>query len=239
LDYFKANRTRRPEPDWSLAPIETAARQQALARSLAHFQLGESGEGRCLIREGWKYARQHSDPAYGEALELFVGEEQEHARLLEGLVKRFGGKTIRHHWTHALFRVVRQLFGLHFELQVLVIAELVGTAYYRLLQQQTSDPVLRQICELILRDEERHVEFHLYRLGLWQQTCLPMERELWKGQFQVLFLAALQVAWTDHRSCLELLGSTRELFRQEARNECIRFLDGFQAQENRSVLLSS
>lgn len=38
----------------------------------------------------------------------FSAEEQSHARLLEHLVHRFDGKTIRQHWTHALFRLVQQ-----------------------------------------------------------------------------------------------------------------------------------
>jgi hypothetical protein len=90
LQYFEANRRNFIAPDWpapSPLPPELRAR---LARSLAHFQLGESGGGRHLFE---KAARQENDDAaYREALELFVAEEGEHARLLQGLVVRFGGR---------------------------------------------------------------------------------------------------------------------------------------------------
>src|SRR5204863_136852 len=83
---------------------------------------GESGEGNFLFAQARKQAP--DDAAYHQALELFVAEEQTHARLLEQLVHYFGGGTIKRHWTHALFRLARRAFGLNFELQVLVIAEL-------------------------------------------------------------------------------------------------------------------
>src|SRR5436190_23305939 len=125
LTYFQQNREQRPEPDWKLPFPEDALTKSKLARSLAHFQLGESGEGRFLqaaVRKAYP-----DDPAYAEALGLFIREEQEHARLLARLVERYGGKCIARHWTQGLFRLLRRSLGLHFELQVLVIAELVGT----------------------------------------------------------------------------------------------------------------
>ena len=159
-----------------------------------------------------------------QALELFIDEEKAHAHLLEQLVHHFGGGTIKCHWTHALFRIARRALGLNFELQVLVIAELVGTAYYRLLHRRSRDPVLEQACDRILRDETRHVDFHAEWLGDFQWRLLPLERAAWSAQFQVLFTIAAQIAWLDHRFCLEALGAKRREFFREARSECIHFL---------------
>ncbi len=225
LHYYQQNRLHRPEPQWDLPLNENPTVVTELARSLSHFQLGESGEGTHLLRE----ARQaHADdPAYQEALALFIAEEQEHARLLQKLVERYRGRLVTRHWTHTLFRLFRRALGLGFELQVLVIAELIGTAYYRLLENRTDDPVLRQVCELVLRDEARHIAFHAERFGVSHATWLPIEQALWLAQFQALFLAALQVAWTDHRRTLRALGISRREFQGEARRECVQFLASF------------
>lgn len=184
--------------------------------------MGETREGKFLVAQA--RAQLPDDAAYHKALELFVLEEGEHARLLRKLVHRFGGKTIRHHWTHTMFRFVRRALGFKFEIQLLVTAELVGTAYYRLLQMRTCDPVLDEVCTLILKDEVQHADFHADWFGDFQARLLPLEREIWSAQFQFLFTAAAIVAWIDHRHCLKITGASRAEFFREARRECIRFL---------------
>jgi hypothetical protein len=222
LQYYKNNPKNWTDPEWSLSSPLGPKTKRALAHSLSHFQLGESGGGNFLFTQARKQAP--DDPEYHQALELFIDEEKAHAHLLEQLVHHFGGGTIKRHWTHALFRIARRALGLNFELQVLVIAELVGTAYYRLLHRRSRDPVLEQACDRILRDETRHVDFHAEWLGDFQWRLLPLERAAWSAQFQVLFTIAAQIAWLDHRFCLEALGAKRREFFREARSECIHFL---------------
>jgi len=234
LHYFQHNRLNRPEPDWSQRFPEDECTAAELANSFAHFQLGESGEGACLLRAAAR--RYVDDLAYQEALALFIAEEKEHARLLARLVERFGGRLIRSHWTHSLFRLFRQALGVRFEIQVLVTAELVGTAYYRVLARRVRDRVTEEVCQLILRDEARHVEFHLERLVADQQLWLPIERALWATQFQALFLAALEVAWIDHRHVLQKLGASRSEFVREARRETGAFLARLVSASSRAEL---
>jgi hypothetical protein len=222
LHYYQRNKNNRPEPKWNMPSSLDSNAQRVLARSLSHFQLGETGEGKFLLMQA--RAQAPEDVAYHQALELFVAEEGEHARLLQRLVHRFGGETIHRHWTHALFRLVRRALGLKFEIQLLVIAELVGTAYYRLLQARTRDPVLDEACALILKDEAQHVDFHADWFGDFQSRLLPLERAIWNAQFQMLFTAAAYIAWIDHRACLVRTGANRAEFFREAKRECIRFL---------------
>ena len=230
LIYFQDNRLNRSEPKWnSPSPLDRYV-QCVLAHSLSHFQLGETGEGSFLMAHA--QLQLPEETAYHEALRLFVAEENEHARLLERLVERFGGTTIQRHWTQLLFRVVRRAFGFKFEIQALVIAELVGTAYYRLLHLRARDAVLEDTCALILRDEARHIDFHAEWLGDFQSRLLPLERAMWTAQFQILFAGAAQIAWTDHRHCLHLMGSSRCEFFGEARRECIRFLKQLESNAN-------
>src|SRR3982750_860649 len=110
--YFENNATNRVEPQWNLPLPDDKSLRRKLAASLSHFQLGESGDGAFLLAQAEKDSP--DDPTYYKALALFIKEEQEHARLLRLLVERFDGELITRHWTHALFKVVRQALGLKF-----------------------------------------------------------------------------------------------------------------------------
>jgi len=79
LHCYRQNKTNRPEPKWGIpSPLDSRLRR-ALARSLSHFQLGETGEGKFLIAQA--RAQLPDDSAYHEALRLFIAEEGAHARL--------------------------------------------------------------------------------------------------------------------------------------------------------------
>jgi hypothetical protein len=233
LAYYEANKENRPEPKWNLPSPLDPAQIRVLAESLSHFQLGETGGGSFLLSGARKQIP--DDVAYHKALELFVAEEGEHARLLKCLVLRFGGTTIQRHWTHTLFRLVRRALGFKFEIQLLLIAEIVGTAYYRLLRARTRDCVLDETCALLLADEKKHIEFHADWLGDFHAHLLPLESAAWRGQFQILFAVAMRVAWFDHRNGLGAAGSTRREFFLEARRECIRFLRSLEQNAEQQV----
>jgi hypothetical protein len=225
LHYYQQNRLHRSEPQWDLPFSGDPRTQRRLTRSLSHFQLGESGEGAYLL--GQARRAYPADPDYCQALTLFIQEEQEHARLLQKLVERYGGRLVTGHWTHSLFRGLRHALGAGFEIQVLVIAELIGTAYYRLLGRRASDPVLQHVCDIVLRDEDRHIAFHAERFAADHTGWLPLERALWVAQFQMLFLGAVRLAWLDHGSALQTLGVQSPQFHREARCECLQFLARF------------
>ena len=227
MDWFESNRLNRPEPEWHVPCPTDAPTRAALARSLAHFQLGESGDGRHLLaaaRKTWP-----DDAAYLAALETFLGEEHAHAALLARLVERHGGALVRRHWSHTVFRLVRQALGARFELQVLATAEIVGTAYYRIIHRRTRDPVLEQACSLILRDEAGHLAFHRDRFGSEQADWLPLARGVWLTQFQALLVTVAAAAWLDHRRALAALGARRREWVLDVNREAAAFLGGIAA----------
>jgi hypothetical protein len=224
--YYELNRLHRPEPEWDLPCLLAEDLRNRLAVSLSHFQLGETGGGSFLLRE----AAKESEADDLAALTLFVQEEKEHARLLAAMVQRLGGKLVHRHWTHRLFKLARRAGGFRFEIQMLLTAEIVGTAYYEMVNAGLHDAPLNTALGLMLRDEASHVAFHLDRLSLRWRTYLPLERALWSGQFQVLLLAALRAAWLDHGTCLRALGHTWEHFSRRARQEAIRFLEALDTQ---------
>jgi hypothetical protein len=84
--------------------------------------------------------------------------------------------------------------------------------------------VLRQVCELMLRDEIPHLRFHADRVVIGQRGWRPVRRALWTAQFRLLFRAVVTAAWIDHRSALLALGVSRRLFTTEARSEARTWL---------------
>ena len=216
--YFLGNKRRRPEPRWN-APVEMAqATRAVVATSLAHFQLGESGDGGTLLRG----ARFHAPgPGFEEAAALFVAEEQEHARLLAHLVRRFGGELVTTHWTHTTFKALRHAAGLDFEMQVLLVAETLGTAYYRLLSRRCTDPAIADACVLILRDEEAHLRFHADNVKARGRGAI--RAALFRLRLETILRAASVAAWLDHGPALRAFGWTWTDFRRQAVVELARF----------------
>ncbi len=105
-----------PNPDLGTDPA-------GLTASLAVFQVGESGGGSRLFAAADKLG---IEPDYRRALELFIGEEQEHARLLALVLGTADAPTRSSHWSDQIFIWARQLFGLRGEILMLLVAELIA-----------------------------------------------------------------------------------------------------------------
>jgi hypothetical protein len=223
LAHFRRNRANRPEPDWQ-APVTLPAQVvRPLVRSLEQFQLGDGGGPACLI--AWDAERFRSQSDGTRALvDLWFAEEREHARLLGAAVARFGGQPIRGHWSFTAFCLVRRWFGVRFELTVLLLTEIVSTAYYRLLRRHAGDPALCSLCGLILRDEIGHVAFHRDRLARAGRAGHAGYGPLWEIRFRALGLAAASVLWVNHAPGLRALGASGAEFYRDVWLELSRFV---------------
>jgi rubrerythrin len=211
LSYFQQNRLNRPEPDWSMPTTLSDSLALAIAKSLSHFQLGESGEGSHLFEK----AAKETSERHLECLRLFIKEEQEHARLLEQLILRFKGKLVTSHWTDSLFCHLRRFLNFQWELQILLTAEIIGTAYYTLMGEYSADTLLWSVCDTIVSDEDKHLEFHRdYFQGL-HQSKPEIIKMLWNWQFGMLLFLTSQLAWMDHGPCLKMLGTDKKQFFRE------------------------
>ncbi|MFN0069143.1 MAG: ferritin-like domain-containing protein [Limisphaerales bacterium] len=212
------NQRNRPEPDWA-APVTLRPDViRPLVRSLEEFQLGDGGGPAGLIAFDTARFRDTS-PAQRAVVDAWFAEERGHARLLGKAVQRFGGRRITGHWSFTAFCLVRRLLGVHFELQVLTLTELVSTAYYRLLRRHADDAPLRAMCRLILRDEAGHVAFQRDRIAAGGRRG-----RAWRAQFWILGHVAAAVLWTSHGRCLRALGGSRTEFFREVRRELRRFV---------------
>lgn len=172
---------------------------ESVARSLAVFQLGESGGG--TVIEQAKHANFAGiDEHYGKAVALFVAEEHRHAEILAICVRNLGGTLIRKNWTAKLFVYARRMIGLRLKVLVLLAAEVVGICYYHLIASRLPPSRLRSLLCQIVNDEHAHLHFHCDFLR--SQTKSLWRRLLFTACWRVTMLAAVLVVLIDHRQTL-------------------------------------
>jgi bacterioferritin (cytochrome b1) len=202
LNYFQHNRQNRLPVPWERGIEIEAQLRGPLIRSLQKFQLGESGEGRRLRR----HAAATGDPVYAAAIVLFVREEQEHARLMGEVLRLLDAPLLQSDWTDHCFILLRHLFGLHQELMVLLLPEMIAKRYFRALHEGTRDPVLRAVTAQILQDEEGHVAFHVEYLRRAFESMSFTRRILAQVMWRMAFRATCLAVMIDHRAILRAVG---------------------------------
>jgi hypothetical protein len=204
LDYFEWNRTHRPPVPWERGIQLEPHLRTPLIRSMQKFQLGESGDGRHLRRQ----ATATGDKIYANAIELFVKEEQEHARLMGKVLQLLDAPLLTSHWSDHCFVMMRHWFGLHQELMVLLLPEMIAKCYFRTLHDGTRDEVLRAMFGQIVRDEDGHVAFHVEYLRRAFADLSFTKRILAQVIWRILYRASCTVVMFDHRDILLACGLT-------------------------------
>jgi hypothetical protein len=219
IRHFLANRRNRPEPDWDASKSLEPRLVRKLLPSLRQFQLGDGGGPASLIARDAAAYRDSSEETRA-LVDLWFQEEREHSRLLGRAVRRFGGKPITSHWSFTAFCACRRIIGVRSELQILLLTELVSTAYYRVLRRHCQDEPLEAMCSLILRDEAGHVAFHRDRLAMDGRS----RGLLWMLQFWLCGYAAATMLWVNHGPCLCPLGARNSEYYREVQFQLSRFM---------------
>jgi hypothetical protein len=208
LKYFETNRRERLRLSSALSFRPEPHLRGPLIHSLQRFQVGESGEGLHLRRQ----AERTRDPDYQRCIDLFIGEEQEHARLMAAILRQWGAPLLSRHWSNHCFVLLRRLFGLDEELLVLLAPEMIAQRYFRVLHDATQCPGLRAVMSQILRDEDGHVAFHVDFLRRRLSGASLLRRILLRVAWRVLFRGACLVVMFDHRAALRAAGMSRAGF---------------------------
>ncbi|CAN5330260.1 hypothetical protein BH23VER1_BH23VER1_06170 [soil metagenome] len=199
--------------------------RRELSRSLAIFQLGESGGGTRLRRFVSRCVGcGEAPPDYAAAVEFFIAEEIHHAEILAAMVGHLGGTLMTKNWTNTVFRWVRSVFNLEFNIQVLLTAELIAEAYYALLRRHVPDPAIKAACAKIVGDEVAHTAFHAAFFRDRLARRLPVEAGAWALQLQLILAATRLAVWHDHRRCFAALGISRSEFHRATARACRTFL---------------
>ena len=191
---FFVKRSNRPLPslqrdrDYSEIP-------RSLAKSLAIFQLGESGGG-TVAGQSLNSKLDGLDPYYAAAMALFVEEEHRHANILAMCVRLLNGSLIRKNWTARLFVFARRLMGLRLKVVVLLAAEVVGLCYYHLLAVRLPPSRLRDQLLDIVEDERSHLYFHCDFLRT--QTATRWRKRVFVMTWRIVMGCAAVVVAIDH-----------------------------------------
>ena len=195
---FFVERSYRPLPALK-QDLDYSALPKSLARSLAIFQLGESGGG-TIVAQSFCNSLPGLNEHFGTSMAYFVEEEHRHANILAMCVRLLGGTLIRSNWTAHLFVFARRLIGLRLKVVVLLAAEVVGLCYYHLLAVQLPPSRLRDQLLEIVEDERSHLLFHCDFLR--SQTGKRWQKYLFVCVWRSIMGAAAIVVAIDHRKAI-------------------------------------
>lgn len=200
--YFLENRVRLLPVPWAGGAALTAREKAAIESSIAEFQLGESSDGSRLKAAADQYARTSGDDSYRRSIDLFIAEENRHARELGRFMDLESIPRRRFSVVDLVFSRLRRQGGLEVAIIVLVTAEIIAQVYYRALLRATRSSILRALCAQILRDEREHVRFQCERLALLRQDRPRVLVELATLAHRMLIESAISVVWLGHRRAL-------------------------------------
>lgn len=202
LKYFEHNRDHRPAIPWETCRDIAPRLRKPFIRSLRKFQIGESGEGRHLR----KLSAATGDEPYAQAMELFIREEQRHAELMAGILRRLDAPLLTSDWTDNCFVFMRHLSGLHTELLVVLMPEMIAKIYFETLRRGFSNPAMHAVFTQIWRDEEGHLAFHAdYLNRAFAKISFP-RRIVVQVLWRLVYRAVCAVVYFDHGSLLRALG---------------------------------
>lgn len=218
-DYFHNNDLNPKSICWDDEYKLTSYERDKIIRSVQQFQLGENSEGKYLINSAIQYLHKTQDQDYYDALVLFIREEQRHARDLATFMRKQEIPLIRSHWVDQIFRKLRRFAGLELSVIVLLTAEIVAVVYYAALKNCTNSITLINICDQILRDEEKHIEFQSDTLHKLATDRNRMMSRLVRLFHRALLECTLLVVWKQHKSVFTTGGYSLLSFYSSCRHE--------------------
>lgn len=224
--YFKENKLNLHKLDWNDPYQLTTYEYQTIYKSIQQFQIGESSEGKFLMGSAKRYLSKENDKFYLQALILFIQEEQRHAKQLSLFMEKEHIPTIKKHWIDQVFRKLRRFANLEQSITVLLTAEIIATVYYDAIRHVTKSKILIDICQQILSDEAKHVEFQsvtLSEISNNRSFALNIAIKLIR---EILLFGTLMIVWLYHKKVFKAGGYTffryvRCAFDEHKRSESI------------------
>ena len=211
--YFRANRDHLLAVPWDAGAGVTPEELAEIVDSLRAWQLGETSDGSRLLKTAEAHAAQTGDPGFVEAIRLFTAEEQRHGEELGRFLDAAGVPRAVRDLGDSLFRVFRHfLMRMEVWASVVVVIEVHALLYYAAVRRATRSPLLRRICEQILRDEVPHIRFQCERLALIRRGRGRLRRALTAVAHRVLFVGITAAVWVGHRRALRAGGFTLRRF---------------------------
>jgi hypothetical protein len=206
LNHFEYHASALREVPPELPNLLTREEREAIADSIATFQLGEQSEGGTLLRAAQRFEQAHGVQGLARITELFILEEQHHARLIGTFMDAHGIPRKQQDWTDWIFRGTRKLAGYELCLHVLIAAELIGNVYYRALENATDCQRLRILCRMLVADELAHIGFESDVLLALRARKPPFLRWLIGAAHRAFLASVATVVWFTHHDVLSRAG---------------------------------
>ncbi len=205
--YYKANAEFQLEIPWESGAEITEDERNAIANSLAAWQLGETSDGLHLLNAAKNYAQRIKDPQYVDVIELFIKEEQRHGGDLGRFLDLAQIPRLKDNWGDTMFRKVRYaLPTMEIWTTPVIMVETLALVYYKAIQKATNSLVLQQLCQQILRDEVKHIRFQYERLAILHRNRPFWLRQLTYFLQRILFYIPVILVWIGHSRALKAGG---------------------------------
>ncbi|MBS1917622.1 MAG: ferritin-like domain-containing protein [Bacteroidetes bacterium] len=222
VSYFKENLEIK-RINWQQPATITDAERKTILKSLQAWQLGETSDGKNLIRASSIYAEKIDDPYYIKAVQLFIKEEQKHGNNLGTYLDLIGEPRIKKEWGDSLFRKVRYL-NTSMEWWTLAVIAVESTAqiFYQSLKDATKCNLLKEICTDILIDEVEHIRFQQERLSILFYSKNLFARKCSYYFYRHFFLATSILVWVAHKKVFSAGGNNFSKYLRKMKFKCNR-----------------
>jgi hypothetical protein len=207
LECFAPDKPEWREINFAGDPGVTRAELAPILRSIQAWQLGETSDGRHLRSVAKRYAERIGDSLFLEVVERFIREEQGHGEALGKFLDAVGARRIDRNWGDSLFRMIRYaLPSMELWTTIVIMVETMALLFYGALRKATPSPMLRAICDQILRDEGPHLRFQYERLALLHTGRRRWLLRLTHAAQRGLFLCVVLAVWFDNHRLLRAGG---------------------------------
>lgn len=224
LAHFRSQAAHPRQVPITLDDTLSGRERRLIEASIATFQLGESSDGAQLRRAVEHYCAEPHGPALVEIFDLFIAEEQRHARLLGEFMQDHEIALRERAVTDQAFRRLRRLGGLEARLRLLLTAAIIGIVFYRALEVVTDCRRLQILCRSLVADELVHVAFESQLLLAMKNRRPGLAKLLLGAWEQGVLAAAALVVWATHRPVLKSAGYGPVLFLRDCRSQYAFYL---------------
>ncbi len=224
IAHFTAN-AKEKRIDWSVQPAITKEEKQQVISSLQAWQLGETSDGSHLLCAATQYARSIYEPAYIDAVTLFIKEEQKHGNNLGRYLDAIGEPRIQKNWGDTLFRKIRY-FNTSMELWTLAVitVESAAQVFYQALKDATQCSLLKAICTDILVDEAYHISFQTERMKIMYDRKSKLKKSLLNNIYLFFYCSTTLVVWMAHKKVFVAGGNTFKSYLRKMKYKYMRTL---------------
>ena len=206
IDYFTQN-SKESRINWTQNPNISTEELKPILKSIQAWQLGESSDGKNLLRASSIYSEKINDENYLKAIDLFIKEEQKHGNNLGRYLDKINQPRVKKNWGDTMFRKVRY-FNTSIEFWTLAVITVESSAqiFYQCLKKATNCNLLKEICTDILIDEAPHIQFQKERMQIIYNSKPKWQKPLIFYFYMVFFFSTAAIVWFAHRSLFKAGG---------------------------------